>query len=116
RLRCFKVKDSSSNGKSDGVVKKKITSRVVDNNKESSLLPPMSSPHRFNKDLGVNRSNTNEHRKTSASSPEKEDRYYTTRGSVGVDDSSKLFIDSREEKKKMVWPKLLVTLSSKEKG
>lgn len=117
RLRCFKVKDSTSNGKSDGgiVVKKKITSRVVDNTKESTLLPPISSPHRLNRDLGVNRSNTNEHRKTSVSSPEKEDRYYTTRGSVGVDDTSKLFIDSREEKKKMVWPKLLITLSSKEK-
>lgn len=63
----------------------------------------------------MNRSNANEHRKTSVSSPEKEDRYYTTRGSVGVDDSNKLFIDSREEKKKMVWPKLLITLSSKEK-
>lgn len=120
RLRCFKVKDSTSNGKSDGgrslVVKKKITSRVVDNNKESGHLTlPMSSPHRLNRDLGVNRSNANDHRKTSVSSPEKEDRYYTTRGSVGVDDSSKLLMEPREEKKKMVWPKLLITLSSKEK-
>ncbi|KAM3324864.1 hypothetical protein P3S67_006016 [Capsicum chacoense] len=120
RLRCFKVKGSSSNGKSDGtnlIVKKKITSRVVDNNnnKESNILPPMSSPHRINRDLGVNRSNANEHRKISVSSPEKEDRYYTTRGSVVVDDSSKLLVDAREEKKKMVWPKLHITLSSKEK-
>lgn len=119
RLRCFKVKDSTSNVKSDGgrslVVKKKITSRLVDNNKESTLHPPMSSPHRINRDLGVHRSNTNEHRKTSVSSPEKEDRYYTTRGSVGVEDNSKLFMESREEKKKMVWPKLLIALSSKEK-
>ncbi|CAN4113806.1 unnamed protein product [Withania somnifera] len=115
RLRCFKLKDSTSNGKSDGgnlIVKKKIASRVVDNNKESPL---MTSPHRLNRDLGMNRSNTNEHRKTSVSSPEKEDRYYTTRGSVGMDDNGKLFIDSREEKKKTVWPKLLITLSSKEK-
>lgn len=63
----------------------------------------------------MHRSNTNEHRKTSVSSPEKEDRYYTTRGSVGVEDNSKLFMESREEKKKMVWPKLLIALSSKEK-
>ncbi|KAK4380757.1 hypothetical protein RND71_002619 [Anisodus tanguticus] len=129
RLRCFKVKDSTSNGKSDGgnlVVKKKITSRVVDNNKDSSLLPPMFPLIVLTDgvgrdfmddalDMGVNRSNANEHRKTSASSPEKEDRCYTTRGSVGVDDSSKLFMDTREEKKRMVWPKLLITLSSKEK-
>lgn len=69
----------------------------------------------FGRDLGVNSSNANEHRKISVSSPEKEDRYYTTRGSVGVEDSNKLFMEAREEKKKTVWPKLVITLSSKEK-
>lgn len=67
------------------------------------------------RDLGTNRSNGNENKKATTLSPDKEDRYYTTRGSVGLDDHSKLFMDSREEKKKVVWPKLLVTLSSKEK-
>lgn len=48
RMRCVKVKDSPLSGKSDSggaVVKKKITSRVVDNNcsKDGSVLP---SPHR----------------------------------------------------------------------
>nr|GMD72834.1 uncharacterized protein LOC109148846 [Ipomoea batatas] len=120
RLRCMKVKESVSNGKSDGggsVVKRKITSRVVDNSKEANAAAAnASSPCRINRDLGANRSNGNhENKKTTTLSPEKEDRYYTTRGSVGLDEHSKLFMDSREEKKKVVWPKLLVTLSSKEK-
>lgn len=70
----------------------------------------------LNRDLGSNRSIGNENRKASMSlSPEKEDRYYTTRGSVGLDDHSKLFMDKKEENKKFVWPKLLIALSSKEK-
>ncbi|KAL2239708.1 uncharacterized protein LOC105170590 [Sesamum indicum] len=135
RLRCVKVKDSSLNGKSDGggggggggaVVKKKITSRVVDNNnsnnvhsssKDGHALPPVPSPHRPNRELGMSRSTANDSRKASASlSPEKEDRYYTTRGSGGFDVSSKaLFANPKEENRKIVWPKLLITLSSKEK-
>ncbi|XP_071904199.1 uncharacterized protein [Coffea arabica] len=137
RLRCVKVKDknnsssaasTSINGKSDGavVVKKKITSRFADscnnNNKEAqpqhnASLPPLPSPHRINnRDLGMSRSNGNENRKASMSlSPEKEDRYYTTRGSVGLDENHKMFVDAKEEKTKFVWPKLLVTLSNKEK-
>ncbi|KAG6434469.1 hypothetical protein SASPL_106106 [Salvia splendens] len=51
RMRCVKVKDSPLSGKSEGggaVVKKKITSRVVDNNcsKDGSVLPPVPSSHR----------------------------------------------------------------------
>lgn len=129
----MKVKDSSLNGKSDGsvgggvVVKKKITSRVVENNhsnnnvnscsKDGRPLPPIPSPHRPNRELGISRSTAIDHRKASTSlSPEKEDRYYTTRGSGGLDDGCKgLFADPKEEKKKIVWPKLLITLSSKEK-
>ncbi|KAG8371764.1 hypothetical protein BUALT_Bualt13G0122200 [Buddleja alternifolia] len=134
RLRCVKVKDSSLNGKSDGsgggggVVKKKITSRVVDNinshnnhtnnsSKEGHVLTTAPSPHRPNRELGMNRSITNDSRKASTSlSPEKEDRYYTTRGSGGFDDGTKvLFANPKEENRKIVWPKLLITLSSKEK-
>ncbi|CAH9103516.1 unnamed protein product [Cuscuta epithymum] len=111
RLRCMKVKESASNGKSDGggsAVKRKITSRVIEAN-------AVSSPSRVNRELGMNKSSGNENKKATTSSPEKEDRYYTTRGSVGLDEHNKLFLDSREEKKKVVWPRLLVTLSSKEK-
>lgn len=49
-------------------------------------------------------------------SPEKEDRYYTTRGSLGFDDNGKLLINHlKEDKKNFVWPKLFITLSNKEK-
>lgn len=63
------------------------------------------------------RSIANDSRKAMTSlSPEKEDRYYTTRGSGGIDDATKaLFTNPKEENRKVVWPKLLVALSSKEK-
>ncbi|KAD5803523.1 hypothetical protein R6Q59_024276 [Mikania micrantha] len=121
RLRFVKVKESSSvmNAKSDGngiVVKKKITSQRVDrrvvNEQDSHLhLPPLhaSSPQRIN-------------RKTMpSSSPDKEDRCYPTRGSIGSgfeeSSSSKkvLTMDAKKDSKMTVWPKLFTTLSSKEK-
>lgn len=65
RLRCVKVKDKNSsvfsNGKSESssggvLVKKRITSRFLDNNKESQQqqnaslpLPPVSSSHRLHR-------------------------------------------------------------------
>lgn len=70
------------------------------------------------RDLGTNRSNASENRKMlSYTSPEKEDRYYSTRGSgIGIlDDNSKMFMEAAKEKKVVVWPKLYVALSSKEK-
>lgn len=48
-------------------------------------------------------------------SPEKEDRYYTTRGSLGFDDNGKVLMDTVKEDKGLVWPRLYITLSSKEK-
>lgn len=122
RLRFVKVKESTvMNGKSDGngiVVKKKITSqrvdrRVVNEQDSHHPLPPLhaSSPQRLNRKI-----------MSALSSPEKEDRYYTTRGSsgVGFDESSSskkvLATDAKKESnKKVVWPKLFTTLSSKEK-
>ena len=53
-------------------------------------------------------------RKSSALSPDKEDRYYTTRGSLGLDDNSKILVDTVKEEK-VVWPRLFITLSNKEK-
>lgn len=56
-----------------------------------------------------------------AVSPEKEDRYYTTRGSVGLDDNGKMLgLDHHnghlgDTKRNLVWPKLFISLSSKEK-
>lgn len=54
-------------------------------------------------------------RRSSAVSPEKEDRYYTTRGSLGLDENGKVLVDNLKEDKGFVWPKLFTTLSSKEK-
>lgn len=62
-----------------------------------------------NSDLPMN------NRKPSVASPEKEERYYTTRGSSGLDDNEKVLLDSLKENKAFVWPKLFTTLSSKEK-
>ncbi|KAF9598907.1 hypothetical protein IFM89_032761, partial [Coptis chinensis] len=66
-------------------------------------------------------SSNNQHNKNpshQSSSPEKEERYYTTRGSVGVDENGKNLMDlgvENEKKKVNVWPKLFISLSSKEK-
>lgn len=62
-----------------------------------------------NSDLPMN------HRKAMVSSPEKEDRYYTTRGSLGLDENGKVLMDHVKEDRGHVWPKLFITLSSKEK-
>ncbi|EPS59780.1 hypothetical protein M569_15024, partial [Genlisea aurea] len=64
------------------------------------------------------RSITNDHHKGSSSfSPDKEDRYYTTRNSGAFDEghNKSLFVNPIDENKKAIWPKLLITLSSKEK-
>ncbi|XAR59931.1 hypothetical protein NMG60_11033114 [Bertholletia excelsa] len=116
RLRCVKVKDSSFADKQDevGVARKKINSHF-DQRPPLANPPPVQSPHRLSRDLGMNRSAVNP--KRTLSSPEKEDRYYTTRGSSGLDENGRLFMDAREDSRRgnIVWPKLYVSLSSKEK-
>lgn len=117
RLRFMKVKESTlMNGKSDGneiSVKKKSTSQRVDRrvvNEQDSLPLHASSPQRLNRKV-----------MSALSSPEKEDRYYTTRGSSvsGFEESSSsrkvLQMDTKKESKKTAWPKLYTTLSSREK-
>lgn len=47
-------------------------------------------------------------------SPEKEDRYYATRGSIGTEENGKLLIEGGDDRG-IVWPKLFISLSSKEK-
>lgn len=114
----MKIKDESvaAGDKSDGVVRRKITSRVdrrvVNGEKES---PSPNPPHRSSRNTELNRASGLENRKA-ASSPEKEDRYYTTRGSMGLDDNGKVFMDGvGGEDRGLVWPKLFTSLSSKEK-
>ncbi|KAL8529036.1 hypothetical protein ACS0TY_006485 [Phlomoides rotata] len=104
-----KMKDSSLNAKSNGgggagIVEKKISSsRVVDDtsNRHSSKeegrdLPPSLSPHLPNRKAPME------------SLPVKEDRYYAKRG---FDESSSKVVENQ----KNVWPRLLISLSSKEK-
>ncbi|KAL5834082.1 hypothetical protein ACOSQ3_017756 [Xanthoceras sorbifolium] len=114
RHRCCKVKKDSknldenmnNNNKlaSDGLLKKKISSRVVSVER--------GSPNRLNKNSNPSMNN----QKPPVTSPEKEDRYYTTRGSLGFDENGKVLMDHlNEDKKSPVWPKLFITLSNKEK-
>ncbi|KAI5321056.1 PREDICTED: unknown [Prunus dulcis] len=112
RLRCAKVKkdQSLSNTKSsDCLRKKKIASRAE---KES----PAPLPQRIDK----NSDSPMNSGKLFVTSPEKEDRYYTTRGSIGLDDNGKVLgLDypghARDDKGGHVWPRLFLSLSSKEK-
>ncbi|XWS64854.1 hypothetical protein CRYUN_Cryun05aG0039700 [Craigia yunnanensis] len=117
RLRCVRVKDPQKiSHKSNAIIRRRITSRLLD--KEFS--PFSQSNHRLtrNSEAAILSSSTTEHRKA-ALSPEEEDRYYTTRGStVGlVDENGKVALDSNngDDNKGLVWPKLFITLSSKEK-
>ncbi|KAK1356193.1 hypothetical protein POM88_049449 [Heracleum sosnowskyi] len=139
------AKSEEESGGNGVIVKKKTTSRVdrrvvttaaptspnhlLDHNNNDTAntsrqvqaacpCPPFQSPIRLHRDLGTNRSSASENRKMlSYTSPEKEDRYYSTRGSgIGIlDDNSKMFMEAAKEKKVVVWPKLYVALSSKEK-
>ncbi|RZC82866.1 hypothetical protein C5167_045648 [Papaver somniferum] len=130
RLRCFKIKDEEVSEKSDGVSRKRIKSRidrrVVRTDKETPSS--ISSPNRVinnnkNASAATPRSNgLSENRKSQSCSPEKEDRYYSTRGSVlGFDDNGKIFMEAAAaatpgtEDKGFVWPKLFISLSNKEK-
>ncbi|XP_010276373.1 PREDICTED: uncharacterized protein LOC104611141 [Nelumbo nucifera] len=115
RLRCMKVKGEDGTGKGNGVIKRKITTRVdrrvvrVDKETPPLQLNTMSR----NSNLATLPSSASENRKSS--SPEKEDRYYTTRGSLGFDDNNaKILMDAGEDRG-FVWPKLFISLSSKEK-
>lgn len=66
-------------------------------------------------EAAILRLGTNGNRKSL--SPEKEDRYYPTRASVVGDENGKVPVDANngEENKLVVWPKLYITLSNKEK-
>ncbi|KAF8396010.1 hypothetical protein HHK36_017621 [Tetracentron sinense] len=114
RLRCVKIKEEDISEKSDGAGRKKTTSRVdrrvVTAEKEAPPLQPNCLNR--NSDEATLRLSASENGKSS--SPEKEDRYYTTRGSLSFDDNGKIFIDAGGDRG-IVWPKLFVSLSSKEK-
>ncbi|KAJ9695645.1 hypothetical protein PVL29_010900 [Vitis rotundifolia] len=118
RLRCVRVKDPNVSVRSNGAIRRKITSRidrpvVTGSEKESAHLQP--SRFTRNTEGATLRSVTNENRKSGSS--EKEDRYYTTRGSAGMDDNGKVSVEGGGggDDRGLVWPKLYISLSSKEK-
>ncbi|KAF2288185.1 hypothetical protein GH714_004866 [Hevea brasiliensis] len=119
RLRCVRVRDPEIiSQRSDGVFRRKITTRIdrriVSSATEKETSHPQSNRLTRNSEAATLRSGTTENRKSA--SPEKEDRYYTTRGSMSVDENGKISIDGNNgEDKGHVWPKLYITLSSKEK-
>ncbi|KAK4740778.1 hypothetical protein SAY87_024366 [Trapa incisa] len=101
---------STSKFSSDSTVKKSLNSDMINHKKESFSQSPHRGLTRCS-DLSANK------RKPSQYSPEKEDRFYTTRGSVGADENGKTLLDhyTKNDKGGAVWPKLFLSLSNKEK-
>ncbi|OIW03298.1 hypothetical protein TanjilG_09945 [Lupinus angustifolius] len=97
RLRCVRVKNTQISSRFNGVAPSGLE-------KEGSHLQQQQQPNRISRNFFDNRK---------SASPEMEDRYYTTRGSTVVVDENngKVTGDDRA----FVWPKLYITLSSKEK-
>ncbi|KAH8491299.1 hypothetical protein H0E87_023452 [Populus deltoides] len=120
RLRCVRVRDPQIiSQRSDGVFRRKTTSRidrfvVSSAATEKDTYLPQSNRLTRNSEAAILRSSVTENRKSS--SPEKEDRCYTTRGSGILDENGKVSMDGNNgDDKGHVWPKLFTTLSSKEK-
>ncbi|KAJ0014403.1 uncharacterized protein LOC116123229 [Pistacia vera] len=114
RLRCVRVKDPQKlSQKSNGVIRRRITR--IDRCLVTASDKETTSRLTRNSEAAILRSGSNENRKSS--SPEKEDRYYTTRGSVVGDENGKVPVDTNngEDNKLVVWPKLYISLSNKEK-
>ncbi|MFQ6669779.1 hypothetical protein Gotur_034895 [Gossypium turneri] len=138
RLRCVRVKDSqNTSNKSNATTRRRFNSSTFSHSNYRltssfiqiccewlwNLSQPPSACKEFsekmrNSEVSILQSTMTEHQKTS--SLEKEDRYYTTRGSAVslIDENGKVVVDSSsngDDKKRVVWPKLYITLSSKEK-
>ncbi|CAL0323394.1 unnamed protein product [Lupinus luteus] len=117
RLRCVRLKDPRISSRLNGGIRKKLTvppSGVTVLEKEGSLVH-QQQPNRLtrNSDGSIHRSAVVDNRKST--SPEKEDRYYTTRGSSVVADENHGKLTGDRDERALVWPKLYITLSSKEK-
>ncbi|CAN8287994.1 unnamed protein product [Cochlearia groenlandica] len=117
RVRCMKVKKDQriSNPKStDSSLA--TTKRSSSSNKLVSRSERGSpSSRHLNRPNNKIIDSTFNVRRSFVASPDKEDRYYTTRGSMSVDENGKVVKEPVKETKKHVWPKLFTTLSNKEK-
>ncbi|XP_022155976.1 uncharacterized protein LOC111022959 [Momordica charantia] len=122
RLRCARIKDPEISERLCGGLRKKIASRadrcvVTASERERTPLQPNRLTRSSEGVTLRNGAGTAEIRKPP--SPEKEDRYYATRGSaVAVDENGKISTNgntTKAEDRGFVWPKLFIALSSKEK-
>ncbi|KAK7396156.1 hypothetical protein VNO78_16961 [Psophocarpus tetragonolobus] len=118
RLRCVRVKDPRISARLNGGIRRKLGS-ALDHRSGLTVADKETSHHHQqpnrltrNSDGAILRSSVGDTRKSA--SPEKEDRYYTTRGSA--EENGKVTGDGNNgEERALVWPKLYITLSSKEK-
>ncbi|VVA96385.1 unnamed protein product [Arabis nemorensis] len=113
RLRCLRAKDQQISRESNSSsVRRKNTSRFLGH--ETFLL--QSTRFSRGSEGTILRSGQGDRRR---SSPEKEERYYATRGVV--ENIGKLCLDGNNgedgnnKEEESMWPKLFITLSSKEK-
>jgi len=107
RVRCVRVKDPEISARFNVGIRRKFTYRFA-SEKESSHHPSNSLPR--SSELATLRK---------SASPEKEERYYSTRGSMVMEENGKVSVDVSNngigEERGLAWPKLYITLSSKEK-
>ncbi|KAJ4850715.1 hypothetical protein Tsubulata_004191 [Turnera subulata] len=119
RLRCVRVRDPriiSRRSDDGGLFRRKFTSRIDRFVVSSASARDTSNLVQSTRLTRNSEAATLRKENRKSSSPEKEDRYYTTRGSTGVDENVKVSVDGNNgEDKELVWPKLYITLSSKEK-
>ncbi|CAK9149887.1 unnamed protein product [Ilex paraguariensis] len=119
RVRCVRFRDPDfSDPSKNGRLRRKISSRFLTLSQKQTSFPQPPTRLTRNSETAALQS---ENRKSSASvSPEKE-RFYTTRGSVvgleeiGQDPADGVVGGVGDEKRGVVWPKLYIALSSKEK-
>ncbi|XP_031103458.1 uncharacterized protein LOC116007032 [Ipomoea triloba] len=119
RLRCVRVRGPDPSSSDATRLRRKISSRFLTvSAKDAAFLPPR---HTRNSETAALRS---ENRRSASRSPEKEERCYPTRGSA--EENGKVAVDGGggnlagnhagdESNRGVVWPKLYITLSSKEK-
>lgn len=125
RMRCVRVKTPNCSSKSGGGIRQKITSRIVTDATDPSFSPLNRIINHNSTTTANNNNNRGSETAGNAKSPEKEERYYTTRGSsVGEERENGKSLNMAEgngfgiaaqDKGSLVWPKLFISLSSKEK-
>ncbi|CAA2954648.1 Hypothetical predicted protein [Olea europaea subsp. europaea] len=128
RLRCVRVRgtnlatQASSDHPSSSRISHKISSKFLKLSNKSAVFPQSTSRFTRNCETAALRW---ENWKSSSVSPEKEDRFYSTRGSTvgGFEENGKVRVEEgagnqggdQNSSKRLVCPKLFISLSSKEK-